>query len=912
MNRIIKRSAAIVLTAVLAFGSAPAAAGSFLPGMSISASAVETTSITVNSWDALAEAVNNLPQGSILNATASADLTANVGSSAIVVQLGRCVKLNLNGHTLNRNLSEPTLDGYAIRVEKGGELEVTGGTITGANNMFVEEDRPVSADSEVTIPTQISGNGGAIYCMSGGCVVLKSVTVKGNKAYNGAGLWMDSRGLNDKDNMLNSEKMQLSIKNSTFSNNTAENMGGGICMNRVDQSNTDYYSIDGSTFTGNTAKMGGGLGLDNAQALKLENSSVKNNTAEFGGGVYALKGYALSVLDTAVSGNKADNGGGIYAETSAQVKVQNGSSVTNNTAVNGGGIYLKSASANMGDEKTIIYNQSSVDGRADITNNSADEKGGGVYVDESGTFSARYGSIAYNTVSQNGKGAGIYNVGTVLFDNDSESSEAAQRYKPLTVINNSVTAEKDGLTLNLPSNLCVAKNGQITNSTQLHQYQNDQKYMVAIGISVDDVTFDGDYEGAPTATIFSYNTQGNGDNGTVFFTDDEAYMIQDDFIGNIFEVFDGSLNGDFYDSCSYLNAPCTLFEEGLVLVTTAGKTDVNGENYYAVWSNGDVRYQQGGTVSSQTKIVGMNAVLGGDVGFRFGYTLSESDAARASSLKVKFTWTVNNESKSAESKLTLSDGNYYATLHLNPAEISSKITAKLVDESDNVLNTVTDQSFNTYLNTVASTNSRTDMGNLACAYGDYGTFLQEIFGINTDNLANSVIGPNNHTYAAITDTISSTEYATFKSSSSYEREKANISSFASDDMEYIGTSLLFLQKTTLRHYFKVNEGAAAPEATFTYDGVNYTVQPKMAKKNSDWVYYDLENISIENWGKNCTVQFNGSEDKYNYCPLDYALAVFANSFETGSTKQEIDSVYIKLSKAMHYCYDYAVKCSSSN
>lgn len=104
----------------------------------------------------------------------------------------------------------------------------------------------------------------------------------------------------------------LTVTNSTFSNNSADN-GGGVY-------NQGTLTVTNSVFSGNSANLWGGGGVYNEGTLTVTNSTFSGNSAgEGGGGI--LNWATLTVTNSAFSGNSANlSGGGIRNWGSATVR----------------------------------------------------------------------------------------------------------------------------------------------------------------------------------------------------------------------------------------------------------------------------------------------------------------------------------------------------------------------------------------------------------------------------------------------------------------------------------------------------------------------------------------------------------------------------------------------------------------
>ena len=109
-----------------------------------------------------------LPDGA--NITLEDDITTY---GRIYVDTGRTVTINLNGHTINRGLTEASEGGGVFGVEDKGTLTVTNGTVTGGYRG--------------------SGNGGAFNVA--GTLILENVEITGNRAeHAGGGIYISGTG----------------------------------------------------------------------------------------------------------------------------------------------------------------------------------------------------------------------------------------------------------------------------------------------------------------------------------------------------------------------------------------------------------------------------------------------------------------------------------------------------------------------------------------------------------------------------------------------------------------------------------------------------------------------------------------------------------------------------------------------
>ncbi len=214
------------------------------------------------------------------------DITLN--SSRLEINNGTTVTLNLNGHTLKRQMTAVDNAGQVIFVASSGQLTITdtkgNGIITGGwANM-----------------------GGGIFVQNGGTLTISGGTITGNRAaVFGGGIHNEGT---------------LTITGGSITNNTSEQYGGGIYSNST-------VSISGATISGNTAQTGGGA-VSTEGTLTLDGVTIQGNSAQYGGGVYMFKSASTSpgIVQLkgvcTITGNTASYGIDVYQNQDATLNVQ--------------------------------------------------------------------------------------------------------------------------------------------------------------------------------------------------------------------------------------------------------------------------------------------------------------------------------------------------------------------------------------------------------------------------------------------------------------------------------------------------------------------------------------------------------------------------------------------------------------
>ena len=285
-------------------------------------------------------------------------------------------------------------DGGGVCVAANGEFNMHGGEISG--NIADTNGGGVYVYGKFTMNggAKISGNtatyGGGVYVYNSGEFNMRGGSITNNKANKsknnsmGGGVYVYGGGT------LNMSGGKFTMSGGAISVNTATSNGGGVY---VGGSGSTFTMNGNASITGNTAKNGGGVGVYSGATFEMNgNASITDNTAQKdsqnnggngggvyeGGGTFNMSGGEISV-NTATS-----NGGGVYV--GGGTFNMSGGSITSNHAADdtyGGGVYVDTHGT---------FNMS---GTASITNNTAKNGGGGVYV-SGGTFNMSGGSITGN------------------------------------------------------------------------------------------------------------------------------------------------------------------------------------------------------------------------------------------------------------------------------------------------------------------------------------------------------------------------------------------------------------------------------------------------------------------------------------------------------------------------------------
>ena len=328
--------------------------------------------LTVRVWDkytevgTASELTAAVADGALIRLTKDITLPAYLSIGNGVSQT---VTLDLNGHTLSRNIAEAYGDGHVIEIHSKGTLTVEdgagGGKISGgrANNGGGICNYGTLYFQGGTITNCLAAQqGGGIKNNSGATVTMSGGTILGNWGKDCGGIFNAAGGtLNISGGVITGNTSNAggggvvnygtaTITGGTIHNNHATTRGGGIWTNAT-------LSIGEATITGNHADInGGGIYCADGGNITIGAGTVINgNVSSNGGGIYGIEGSTLSITGCTVTSNTAsEDGGGIVNR--GTLTIGNGTSVTNNTCQNNGGGLWSIGTLNMSGTVTIQNN----------------------------------------------------------------------------------------------------------------------------------------------------------------------------------------------------------------------------------------------------------------------------------------------------------------------------------------------------------------------------------------------------------------------------------------------------------------------------------------------------------------------------------------------------------------------------
>ena len=259
-------------------------------------------------------------------------------SGRLVVDEGKSVTIDMNGHKIDRHLSEKQSDGEVIYMNKNSNLTLKGST----DNSFEVKDLWKNQDGSRTTYETTGGlvtggystnGGGGIHMKKNSKLTLDHVGVMSNIAQENSA----SGGA-----IFTETGCEVSLKNQAkIAYNYAARNGGAIFVNGEDT----YIYMDNSRIFYNIAQTGGAI-LSDADATRItmdNNSRIEDNKATLrGGALYFRNSYGLV---------QSNDGTGVFYNNIAESA----------TDCAGGAIFFQPASGEFDEAEvknvTFYYNQ---------------------------------------------------------------------------------------------------------------------------------------------------------------------------------------------------------------------------------------------------------------------------------------------------------------------------------------------------------------------------------------------------------------------------------------------------------------------------------------------------------------------------------------------------------------------------
>lgn len=290
------------------------------------------------------------------------------------------------------------------------------------------------------------------------------------------------------------------------------------------------------------------------------------------------------------------------------------------------------------------------------------------------------------------------------------------------------------------------------------------------------------------------------------------------------------------------------------------------------------------TVEFEPYFAGHSLSLKGDIGVNFYCALTDEEAADGAA--VDFVWTVNGVEKTHSVTLTPDDKTdigYKASCPIAVAEMTYEIIATLTIGNKQVATDtysarqyaniiLRDEDFRTRYTNQTSEDKYNQLVTLVKTMLDYGSKAQIRFDRNTDDLVNG-----------------GTDF--FSGEVAFTSGASDMNEYLSDcGLEYVGTSVVYLTETTLRHYYRIVDGSKFTDAVksgITFDGETVTYGTR-----GDMIYFDKKDIAASQLDTEYVLNINGHD--YHYSALDYSALSYSlddKPYSESITKQLAASIY---------------------
>ena len=278
--------------------------------------------------------------------------------------------------------------------------------------------------------------------------------------------------------------------------------------------------------------------------------------------------------------------------------------------------------------------------------------------------------------------------------------------------------------------------------------------------------------------------------------------------------------------------------------------------------------------------VGKSLSLDGDIGVNFYLDLTADEAKSA---VVNFSWNVNNEVKTSSFDLSnakkLTAG-YKATCRIAPAEMTGSILAVLMINGEKV--SEERYSAKQYADVILSdsyqaaykgTGARSyeNLKNLILNMLSFGSRAQTAFAVNLDTLADKGSGYTPEPVSAEDISVAN----------------ANMTEGLDNyGLSYVGSTLVCLTETTIRHYYKVTDQNK-------FDAVSNNIfiegKPASAVEKNGSIYFEINNIPAADLDRYYTLKIGNNE--YQYSAFNYIKTALPSNKVEDNVKKLIQVLY---------------------
>ena len=294
---------------------------------------------------------------------------------------------------------------------------------------------------------------------------------------------------------------------------------------------------------------------------------------------------------------------------------------------------------------------------------------------------------------------------------------------------------------------------------------------------------------------------------------------------------------------------------------------------------GDVTYTATFT-QSQNQLFHEHALtLRGDIGVIFFLDVTPEEVDKG--VTVKFKWRTNESIPERSSEYTISQDDYdSSTLQYKAkgwvaaAEMTYNIHAVAWFEGHEYTRETNDYSVREYGEYILDNSNDQRLVALAEDMLNYGAKAQLAFNRKTTDLADGKLPDRNYSRENVTTEMIDNV-----------TEEENITSDVSDlGLTYWGSSIIYLTKTTLRHYYTVKDYSKFTDSVKNSANFNYG-------SKDGGIYFDVSDIPAAELHLNQDFKItdvNGVEHTYSYSPLHYCKTVLLMQDEEEVTQYDVD------------------------
>lgn len=342
---------------------------------------------------------------STVNISGGTVFAQSVGGTAI----GGGSSADNNGGDCTINITGGTIEAYSIPGTIDGQSVPAGVAIGGGTGYNKGGSATLTVSGDAVLRTGSIGGGGfgnktnANGVIGFAKVYIRNGNIRGQVVMEGTGSLLEMSG----GTINNAQVAGVNYDKCYF---VKEN-GGAACVE------TGTVNISGTALIQNaSATWGGAIYLSNGD-VTMSDGTIENCSADFGGAVY-VSGGNFTMTGGTIDSNQAtaenSEGGAVYV-TGGNIFIGKEDcgdntclTVSNNSAVNGGAFAVAGATP-------VMY-------CGTVTGNTADEKGGALYVSGSGGFTMNGGIIDGGSAEKNAKlGGGVYLAGGAFTLNGSNA-----------------------------------------------------------------------------------------------------------------------------------------------------------------------------------------------------------------------------------------------------------------------------------------------------------------------------------------------------------------------------------------------------------------------------------------------------------------------------------------------------------